>query len=163
MTIQQGICTPVEAEGERAMSVGSVCVRDVDLAEPDESVQTAAQRMHSRKVGTLVVLNEDRKPIGMITDRDLTVRVLAHARDPFQTTVSDVMTRTVHAIGEEEPVEAALSVMRSASVRRVPVVDKAGQLVGLVSLDDILTLLTEEFNAIGKLLEQESPDSLARD
>ena len=62
------------------MSVGSVCVKDVDLAVPKESVQIAAQRMHSRKVGTLVVLGEDRKPIGLITDRDLTVRVLADAK-----------------------------------------------------------------------------------
>ena len=145
------------------MSVGSVCVKDVDLAAPEESVQIAAQRMYSRKVGTLVVLGEDRKPIGLITDRDLTVRVLAGGRDPFQTTVSDVMTRTVHTVAEDEPVESALSVMRSASVRRVPVVDDAGGLVGLVSLDDILTLLTEEFNAIGKLIEQESPESLAQD
>jgi len=52
--------------------------------------------------------------------------------------------------------------MRSAAVRRVPVIDEAGRLVGLVSLDDILALLTEEFNTIGKLLEQESPDSLAQ-
>jgi CBS domain-containing protein len=67
-------------------------VREVDIVEASESVQAAAQRMHSRKVGTLVVQDESRRPIGIVTDRDLTVRAAA-GRDPFQTTIGDVMTR----------------------------------------------------------------------
>ena len=143
------------------MSVGRICVREVDIVQPGESVQAAAQRMHSRKVGTLVVQDEDRKPIGIVTDRDLTVRVLAKARDPFQTTVGEVMTQCPRTVREDTPLEEALTVMRSGPFRRVPVVSVEGELVGLLSLDDILDLLTEEFGQIRGLLEQESPGSLA--
>ena len=57
------------------MSLGRICVREVDLAEPQESVQTAAERMHARNVGSLVILDEDKHPLGIVTDRDLTLRV----------------------------------------------------------------------------------------
>ena len=144
------------------MSVGRICVREVDLADPSESVQVAAGRMHSRNVGTLVVLDEEKKPVGLVTDRDLTVRVLAQGRDPFQTTVADVMTKCLRTVREDTPVEEALSIMRNGPVRRVLVVDREGLLVGLLSLDDILRLLMEEFNQIGGLLEDETPSSLSR-
>ncbi len=143
------------------MTVGRICVREVDVVKPEESVQAAAQRMHSRKVGTLIVQDAERKPIGILTDRDLTVRVLATASDPFQTTVGDVMTKCPRTINENSPIEDALAIMRSGPFRRVPVVSGEGELVGLLSLDDILDLLTEEFGQIRDLLEQESPASLA--
>lgn len=143
------------------MSVGRICVREVDIAEPDESVQVAARRMHSRKVGTLVVVNEAREPIGLVTDRDLAVRVLAEAADPIGTTIRQVMTRCVYTVRENTAIEEALRIMRAGQCRRLPVVDAAGQLAGLISLDDILDLLTEEFKTIGELLREESPHSLA--
>ena len=89
------------------MTVGRICVREVDIVDPGESVQAAAQRMHSRKVGTLIVQDADCKPVGIVTDRDLTVRVLATARDPFQTTVGDVMTKCPRTINENSPIEDA--------------------------------------------------------
>lgn len=144
------------------MSVGRICVREVDIADPDESVQAAAQRMHARKVGSLVVLNSAREPVGVVTDRDLTVRVVAEARDPTQTTVGQVMTKAPRAVQENLPIEEALRIMRVAQCRRLPVVDAGGRLVGLLSLDDILDLLTEELKEIGGLLERESPHSLAK-
>lgn len=143
------------------MTVGRICMREVDLAEPYESVYVAAQRMHARKVGTLVVVDPQQQPVGIITDRDLTVRVLAQCLDPVETTVGDVMTRHPKTVSENEPIEQALAVMRSGPFRRVPVVDRRGALVGVLSLDDVLDLLSEEFSQIGQLLERESPVSLA--
>lgn len=143
------------------MSVGRICVRTVDLAEGREPVQAAAQRMHARNVGTLVVLGSDKRPVGLITDRDLAVRVLANGRDPNQTTVSDVMTPFPQTINEHTPIEVALQLMRVEKCRRLPVIDDNYQLVGVVSLDDILQLLIEEFREIGLLLRQESPQLLA--
>ena len=143
------------------MSVGRICVRDVDLAEAGESVKAAAQRMNSRKVGTLMVINSDQEPIGVITDRDLTVRVLAEGLDPVQTRVGQVLTPFPRAVREETSIEDALHIMRSGQFRRLPVEDKADKLVGLLSLDDILDLLTTEFREIGGLLRKESPRSLA--
>lgn len=143
------------------MSAGRLCSRSVDLAEPGESALVAAQRMHARNVGTLVVLDAKRTPIGMLTDRDLTLRVLAQGLDPVATTVRQVMSPDPETVSETTPIEDALRVMRRGPCRRVPVVDKQGQLVGLLSLDDILALLTEEFRSIGSLLKQETPGRLA--
>lgn len=143
------------------MSVGRICVREVDLADADESVQVAAARMHSRKVGTLVVLNDSKQPIGIVTDRDLTVRVLAEGRDYYATTVSEVMTEVPATVTEEMPIEQAVTVMRSGPYRRLPVVDDHGMLVGLLSVDDVMDLLSEEINSINKLIQRESPSSLS--
>lgn len=143
------------------MSVGRICVRSVDTADLSESVVVAARRMHTRKVGTLIVLDNAKEPVGLVTDRDLAVRVLAESLDPGQTSVGDVMTPHPHTIREDAPIEEALRIMRAGRFRRIPVVDNQSKLVGLLSLDDILALLTEEFREIGKLLEEESPRSLA--
>ncbi len=145
------------------MSVGRICVREVDLADPDESAQAAAARMNARNVGTLVVLNRAKEPIGILTDRDLALRVVARGLDPASVTVAELMTKSPDAIREDMPIEAALGRMRSGPYRRLPVVDKFGKLAGLVSLDDILDLLSEELAQVGDLIRGESPDSLASD
>jgi len=139
------------------MSVGRICLRDVDLADAAECVLDAARRMRDRDVGTLVVLGEAEKPVGLLTDRDLTVRVLAAGRDAVTTRVADVMTPSPRTVSESTPIEAALGLMRSGSFRRLPVVDEAGKLVGILSLDDVLALLAEEFTLVGDLLERETP------
>jgi len=143
------------------MSVGRICAREVDLVGPDESVQAAAQRMHARMVGTLVVLDDKKHPVGLVTDRDLAVRVLAEGRDAGTTTVEEVMTTGLKTVNEDCPIEAALEIMRGGPFRRVPVVDENGCLEGLVSIDDVLDLLAEEFQSIGRLVKRESPRSLA--
>jgi CBS domain-containing protein len=143
------------------MSVAKICVREVDTAEVSESVQAAADRMNSRNVGTLLVLNPLQHPLGIVTDRDLAVRVLAKGKDPFSTTVGDVMTLFPKTIREDTPIEQAITLMRSGPYRRLPVVDHAGKLVGLLSIDDVLDLLAEEFREIGALLKAERPEVLA--
>jgi CBS domain-containing protein len=143
------------------MSVGRICVREVDTAEVSESVQAAADRMNSRNVGTLLVLNPLKQPLGIITDRDLAVRVVAKGKDPFSTKVGDVMTLFPRSVREDTPIEQAITLMRAGPYRRLPVVDDADKLVGLLSIDDILDLLTEEFREIGALLKAERPEVLA--
>ncbi len=143
------------------MSVGRICIREVHLTELEETVQAAAQRMKSRGVGTLFVQNENAQPIGILTDRDVAIRVVSEALDPVKTTVADVMTKAPGSISEDAPIETALSRMRAGPYRRLPVVDKEGKLVGVVSLDDILDLLCEEFAEIGQLLRTESARPVA--
>lgn len=143
------------------MSAGRICIREVDTAAPDESAQVAAGRMHSRKVGTLIVVDKEQRPVGIVTDRDLTVRVLAQGRDGGTTPVAEVMTAAPKTVSEETPIEDALRLMRSGPFRRIPVVDSGGALAGLLSLDDILDLLAEEFAEIGRLIHSEDPASLA--
>jgi CBS domain-containing protein len=139
------------------MSVGRICIREVDTAIFDETAATAAERMHQRAVGTLVVVNDASQPIGIITDRDLVTRVMAPGRLATETLLRDVMTAAPRTVSEHDSIESALSLMRSGNFRRVPVVDENKKLVGLVTLDDILMLLAEEFGDIGKLLEHETP------
>ncbi len=143
------------------MTVGRICIREVDTAETRETVWQAAERMHQRAVGTLVVLNDAQQPIGIVTDRDLVERVLAARRDPNATTVGEVMTCEVKTISEDAPIESALSLMRRGRLRRVPVVGEQGKLAGLLSLDDVLMLLAEEFVQIGQVLERETPRGVA--
>ena len=142
------------------MSVGRICTRYVDLADAEESIQTAAQRMDKRKVGTLIILDPTDKPVGILTDRDLAIRAVAQGKDPRETDVGEVMTRNPRTISEAAPIEHALSLMRSGSFRRLPVTASDGTLTGLVSLDDILSLLSEEFAHIGALIEKETPPAI---
>jgi CBS domain-containing protein len=135
------------------MSVGRICSREIDIAEANETARDAARRMLQRGVGTLVVLNDERQPIGLVTDRDLVLRVLAPARDPETTRVREIMTADPKVLREDSPIEGALGLMRAGSFRRVPIVDAAGRLVGILTLDDVLSLLAEEFGHIGGLLE----------
>lgn len=139
------------------MSVGPICLREVVLADPNESVLAAARRMREHRVGTLVIVDDMEKPVGLLTDRDLALRVVAAGRDPATVSVGAVMTANPRTVSESTPIESALSLMRSGSLRRLPVVNADGKLVGIVSLDDVLGLLVEEFVLIGGLLEREAP------
>ena len=139
------------------MSVGRICCREVDIAAAEESVVDAARRLGTQRVGTLVVLNVAKEPVGLVTDRDLVLQVLAAGRDPQATKIGEIMTKQPKVISEDSPVEAALALMRSSGVRRLPVVDRDRRLVGIVSLDDVLALLAEEFAHIGGILERQQP------
>jgi CBS domain-containing protein len=143
------------------MTIGRICQREVDFADPTESVFQAAERMHQRTVGALVILDAKRQPVGIVTDRDLATRAIAGCRDPFTTTVAEVMTCNPKTVVEETAIETALSLMRSGAFRRLPVVDRDNRLVGLVTLDDVLMLLCEEFATIGALLKRETPVAAA--
>jgi len=139
------------------MPVGRICVREVHLAEPGESVLEAARRMRERRVGVLVAVDGLGRPVGLVTDRDLALRVVADGGDPRTTAVGDVMTERPKTVSESTPIESALALMRSGSFRRLPVVNDDGKLVGIVTLDDVLGLLAEEFELIGGLLQREAP------
>src|SRR5687767_6255084 len=113
------------------MSIGRICQREVDTADSKECARAAARRMATRCVGTLVVLDKEKRPVGILTDRDLAVRVLAEGLNPDTTPVADVMTRHPATINENTAIEDVLALMRAKSVRRLPVVERQGRLVGL--------------------------------
>lgn len=142
------------------MSAGRICTRSTDTVEPTETVQTAACRMLDRNVGSLVVVNQHHEPIGILTDRDLALRIVATAKDVQTTFVKEIMTPNLQVVSETTSIEDVVRVMRSGPYRRVPVVDSNGRLAGMVTLDDVLDLLSEEFNSIGTLLRKENPAAL---
>jgi len=141
--------------------IGRICQRDVDTADAHEPVRYAAERMHQRSVGSLVILNDSKKPIGIITDRDLVTRVLASGLNPETTAVQDIMTPVPTVVNEDQLIEMAVKKMRQGTFRRLPVVDNQGMLVGLLSVDDVISLLVEELVDIGELLERETPRAIA--
>ena len=138
------------------MSAGSICSREVDTANYSETVLDAARRMRDRQVGALIVV-DDMTPVGILTDRDLTVRVLAAGLDPHATRVSQVMTPSPTTIREDDSIQAGVSYMRAGRFRRLPVVGHNGRLVGILAIDDVLELVAEELADIGHLLKRESP------
>lgn len=139
------------------MSVGRLCTRSVVFATDREKVRTAAQRMARHNVGSIVVVDEGRVPVGIFTDRDIVVRCVAVDLDPVTTAVGDVMTTPVRTVGEMVPIQEALRIMRMLGVRRLVVTGEGGALAGILSLDDVLELLASEADTIGELLSKETP------
>jgi predicted transcriptional regulator len=135
-----------------------MCTREVLLADQDESTAEATRRMRSNNVGTLVVIDrDDRRPLGLITDRDIAMRVVAEGKHPDETLVREILTDDPITVVESTPIEDALARMRSDGRRRVLVTGEDGALVGLLAMDDILELLAEEMAEIGELIERQEP------
>jgi CBS domain-containing protein len=108
--------------------------------------------MARENTGTLVVLDLERLPIGILSDRDVMVRCVAEGKDPTATLVSALMSTPVASVRETMPIEEALTQMATCHVRRVPVVDDDDRLVGILAVDDVIELLVEEAGTIGRLL-----------
>jgi CBS domain-containing protein len=142
-------------------NVGSICQRDLDLIAPDDSVAKAADRMRQRTVGSLIVTDAGKRPLGIVTDRDLVIRALADAKNPDMTPVSEVMTPDIVVALEDASIPSALRLMRDGPFRRLPIVDQKGVLVGLVTLDDVLIAIGREFGEIASLIELETPAAAA--
>jgi len=138
------------------MSVGSICTRAVHTATRTERAKEAARRMQQYKVGSLVVVDLESKPIGIVTDRDLALKCVGEGMGG-DVRLDEIMTRPVSTAHEDTPIDQALRHMAAAKVRRMVVVDGLGRLVGLLSLDDVLDLLVEEAEDIGRLLQAQMP------
>lgn len=103
----------------------------------DDSASKAAQLMKQEDVGPIPVVDGSKRLIGIVTDRDLAIKVVADGRDPRETHLSEIMTRNVIACHEEDNLREALSTMAGHQIRRLPVVDQAGHLCGIISQADV--------------------------
>ena len=122
------------------MNVGQLCGEAFVIGTtPETSVRAAARKMGEEHVGALIVVGHDGKVVGVLTDRDLAVRVLAAGRDPDETRVGEIMSKPAKTVGRAVGVLEAALLMREARVRRLPIVDDHGRAIGVVSLDDLLT------------------------
>lgn len=121
-------------------------------------MEAAVRRMALHRVGALVVVDGEARPVGIITDRDAALRCVGEGSDPATTRVAGVMTTPVRTVSETTPIEDALSLMASAATRRVVVVDGEGRLAGILAMDDVLELIVEEMRSIGRLLERQEPN-----
>jgi CBS domain-containing protein len=117
----------------------------------DDAVELAARTMRDTGVGYVLVLRDGR-PIGIVTDRDLVVRVVAQGQAPDCVRVGDVATWDPITVSLAEGIETAASRMREHGVRRLPIVDAADQVVGIVTADDLLILLGNEIGAVSEAI-----------
>lgn len=124
------------AEPEEPRSVATVMQREVRVAAPEDSAQDAARLMAEEGTGALPVREGDRL-VGMVTDRDLALRLVAEGRDARTTRVREVMTPDIRWIFEDETLDRAAEIMADQQVRRLPVVNRERHLVGIVSLGDL--------------------------
>ncbi|HXJ82522.1 MAG TPA: CBS domain-containing protein [Candidatus Methylomirabilis sp.] len=128
-----------------------VCTKPVITASAQMTVSEAARAMRSKNVGALVVVNA-RRPIGMLTDRDIAVDVVACGMDPDSVLVRDVMGKKPLTIRQELGLLDAARAFAKSGVRRLPVVDKAGVLIGVIAIDDIMILLGNEMGYVAGAL-----------
>ena len=137
------------------MEVREIMKTQVETVKPTDTLQCAAARMKANNIGALPVLEGD-WPVGIITDRDITVRATAKGLDPNTTAVREAMTAQVIYCFRDQPVAEVARLMGWYGVRRLLVVDGDKRLVGIVTLDDLATIPGEQQQA-GEILEYVSP------
>jgi CBS domain-containing protein len=117
------------------------------VAELDESAATAARRMRDFRVGCVVVVRSAR-PVGILTDRDLAIRVVAAGLDPTTTNVADIVTYDATTVPRDAGIETAVRIMGERGVRRVPIVTEEGTVTGIVTADDLVCLFTKHLEDV---------------
>jgi CBS domain-containing protein len=140
------------------MLLNMFCMLDVVCCTPRTTVLEAAHLMRRRHVGDLVVVEDDeaeKEPLGVITDRDIVVEVLAKGMDPATTLVGSVMRTPVVIAHEDEDSALTLERMRTHGVRRIPVVGRQGSLVGVVTADDMLRRLAAEAGMLTDIISRQ--------
>ena len=140
------------------MPIGDVCIRDVVVTRSGTTVLEAARLMAQNHVGNLVVVedvNGRRVPVGIITDRDIVRNVVAEGLDAGVFTLGDLGVRELVTVAEDQGIYECMQQMRINGIRRLPVVDRKGGLVGIISLDDLIQLLAEEMSELGKVIVRE--------
>lgn len=128
------------------MSLARFCRKTIAVIQPSQSIAEAAETMRDQHVGALVVVEEDLRPVGMLTDRDIVTRVVAERGDASFVAVSNVMTPKPAVARVDDSLDRTLFTMRERGVRRLPIIDEQGRVAGLVSLDDVLVLLSAELD-----------------
>jgi CBS domain-containing protein len=139
------------------MSAGKICSRVVATAATTETVAAVARRMAEHNLGTLVVVEAEGRPRGVITDRDIVVRCVAAGFDVNETPVGEVMTDPPRSVDESTPIDQALATMAGAGTRRMVVTGPGGTVVGILSIDDVIQLLAEEMGRIDGIIGREAP------
>ena len=140
------------------MQLKDICTLDVASCSRETSILEAARLMRHHHTGTLVVVDDpqgERTPAGVVTDRDIVVEGLANELDPARTGVARIMGTKVVIAGASEGLVDGIERMRAHAVRRLPIVDHKGALVGIVTLDDLLTLHARQAVALAEIVSKE--------
>src|SRR5512146_1477262 len=137
------------------MNIGEVCSREVYIFKADEPLASAVAEMMKRRIGAIVVVEiepERVRPVGIVTDRDVVRGQVSLKKDLPSLALRDVMTSGPLTVSETSGIAEAIEHMGARGVRRAPVVNDSGDLVGIVSLDDLLPVVAEELGALARLV-----------
>lgn len=140
------------------MNIGELCNRETAIVGQDENIVEVAKLMRHYHVGDLIVVIKRKNgntPVGIVTDRDIIMKVVANEANPKIVKIAEVMSKELVTGTEEESIYEIIKRMRMHGVRRLPVIDKEGYLVGILSVDDILEFLSEEVDALIGLFYKE--------
>jgi CBS domain-containing protein len=140
------------------MPIADICSRGVIIASPDDSLRTIAELMRQHHVGSVVVTRDANGvvyPVGIITDRDIVLALVAKDVSPDAVSAGDVMSEPLETADENDEIWQVLERMRNRGVRRLPVVDLRGELIGIVSADDLLELVAEEVVNLARIINRE--------
>jgi len=140
------------------MNIGELCNRETIIVHKDENIVEAARLMRHLHVGDLIVVTkngDDNTPVGIVTDRDIVMEVVANNANPQTVKVAEIMGQELVTGSEEEGIHEIIQRMRMNGIRRLPIVDKKGYLAGIISVDDILEFLGEEVDALIGLFYKE--------
>lgn len=148
------------------MNIGDICNAEVITVRRNTTVLDAAIIMREKHVGDVVVIEAHKEkivPIGIVTDRDIVVEVVATALDYKVITVGDIMVPNVVVVKENMDVLDVIQIMKIKGIRRLPVVDNEGELEGVIALDDLLALLAKELGLLSKsVIRQQNNESKKR-
>ncbi|MFZ5493004.1 MAG: CBS domain-containing protein [Pseudomonadota bacterium] len=147
------------------MPIAEICSRGVVIASPADSLRTVAELMRQHHVGSVVVTRDANGlvyPVGIITDRDIVLALVAKNVSPDGVSAGDVMSEPLETADENDEVWQVLERMRKRGVRRLPVVGVRGELVGIVSADDLLELVAEEVVSLARIIGREQRHEVAR-
>ena len=137
------------------MICSEIMTKDPECCLPSDTVMQAAQLMKSEDVGPIPIVEskDERKLTGIVTDRDLAIKVVAEARDPKTTQIEEIMSEGLVTCHENDDIQSVLQLMQDNQIRRIPVVDKGDHLVGIIAQADVATRLRSP-KAVGKVVEQ---------
>lgn len=146
---------PAPSPTLRHPTVAAVAREEVVTASPDDTIGAVVELMEERKVGSVVLVEDDR-PVGIVTDRKVALS-LNRTSDPANTPVEDVMTTDLVTASTDDEVFEVLAQMSERGIRRIPIVDDGGALAGILALDDVLVYLESGFRAISEAITDQFP------
>ncbi|MDH3309498.1 MAG: CBS domain-containing protein [Gammaproteobacteria bacterium] len=140
------------------MLVGNICNRDVVIVRTESSIVEAAQLMREYHVGGLVVVKEKagkQTPTGIVTDRDLVLEVIAEGVDMNEVSVGDIMSDQLVTARTSDDLLETIKIMRTKGIRRLPVIDDDNGLAGILTVDDLIDLFSEQIADLARLIALE--------
>jgi CBS domain-containing protein len=136
------------------MSLDSIIRRPARTLSPTATCADAARLMRDENIGAVVVAERD-EPLGVVTDRDLAVRIVAEERAPSEVTLGSVMSTHPAFVAKRRTLDDVIATMRQLGIRRLPVVDESGRLDGIISMDDLLMLFARQVGELGEVVRAE--------